>query len=119
MTPRSIRPFVGAKDYKVSRDFYCKLGFKETVLTPELSLFEFGTNAFYLQDAYVKEWVDNTMVFLEVDSLYDYWTELDRLQLSLNFENSRLLPIRIVDWGSVFYIYDPSGILWHVGKFKD
>ena len=62
----SLRPFIGAKDFAVSRSFYRALGFTETVLSPNLSVFAWRGLSFYLQDAYVKDWVDNTMLFLEV-----------------------------------------------------
>ena len=70
---QSIRPFIGSKDFQESRNFYTDLGFGETVLTSKLSLFQTGKLAFYLQDAYVKDWIDNTMVFLEVEDLSTFW----------------------------------------------
>jgi len=63
----SIRPFIGAKDFDVSRRFYRDLGFEEVVLEHNFSYFKTEGIGFYMQDAYVKDWVDNTMLFLEVD----------------------------------------------------
>jgi catechol 2,3-dioxygenase-like lactoylglutathione lyase family enzyme len=65
----SIRPFIGARNFEQSRDFYCDLGFTEIVLTPKLVLFKNNKVGFYLQDAFMQGWVDNTMLFLEVDNL--------------------------------------------------
>ena len=59
----SIRPFIGAKNFEISRSFYRDLGFKEKILTSNMSLFEIGDLGFYLQDAYVKDWIDDTMIF--------------------------------------------------------
>jgi hypothetical protein len=37
---KSIRPFIGAQNFEISRSFYRDLGFKEVVLEPKLSLFQ-------------------------------------------------------------------------------
>ena len=37
-----------------------------------LSPFKIDQLAYYLQDAYVTEWVDNTLIFLEVDDIEKY-----------------------------------------------
>jgi catechol 2,3-dioxygenase-like lactoylglutathione lyase family enzyme len=114
---KSIRPFIGAKDYEVSRRFYKDLGFEETVLTPQLSVFKTDGLAFYLQDAYVKDWVDNTMIFLEVADVNQFWNDLQALGLPEKYEGVRLVPIRHESWGKECFLHDPSGILWHVGEF--
>ena len=115
---KSIRPFIGAKDFEVSRNFYRELGFQEKILFHNMSLFSTGALAFYLQDAYVKDWVDNTMVFLEVDNVEHFWKELLTLALPSKYEGVRVTPIREYAWGKECFIHDPSGILWHVGEFS-
>lgn len=114
---RSIRPFIGARDFGMSRSFYRDLGFEEKVLSHSMSLFKTGTMAFYLQDAYVKDWVDNTMVFLEVEDAARFWNELIALDLPAKYKEVRLTPIRDYDWGRECFVHDPSGILWHFGEF--
>lgn len=114
---KSIRPFIGAKDYTVSRSFYRDLGFQETELGNNMSVFKTGETSFYLQDAYIKDWVDNTMVFLEVDDVARYWNELQALELPAKYKNVRITPIKTYDWGRECFIHDPSGILWHIGEF--
>src|ERR1700744_5471862 len=113
---RSIRPFIGAKDYEVSRSFYRDLGFEETVLH-NMSVFKTGDIAFYLQNGYVKDWVDNTQVFVEVDNVARYFNELSALNLPAKYPGARLTPIRVNDWGRECFLHDPSGILWHFGEF--
>ncbi len=115
---QSIRPFIGAKDFQVSRNFYQDLGFQEVVLSPDMSLFKSGNLGFYLQDAYVKDWVDNTMVFMEVDNVTRFWDELVALNLTAKYKTAKLTPIRTLDWGSECFVHDPSGILWHFGEFS-
>lgn len=116
-TPQSIRPFIGAREFNTSRSFYRDLGFEEKVLSPGFSVFHLGAMSFYLQDAYVKDWVDNTQVFLEVDDLDAFWHRLDALDLPSRYEGVRVEPIRNLAWGRECFIHDPSGILWHVGEF--
>ncbi|MNJ98110.1 Glyoxalase-like domain protein [compost metagenome] len=115
---KSIRPFIGAKDFKMSRSFYRELGFKETEISQDMSVFETGNMAFYLQDYYNKDWVNNTMLFMEVDDVTRFWDELITLDLTSKYKNVRLKPIVNLDWGRECFIHDPSGILWHIGEFK-
>ena len=114
---QSIRPFIGAKDFDLSRNFYSDLGFQEIVLTPGMSLFKTGQLGFYLQDAYVQDWIDNTMIFLEVENVGRFWDNLVALNLNSKYKNVKLTPIRVEHWGRECFVHDPSGILWHFGEF--
>lgn len=114
----SIRPFIGATNFEVSRNFYRDLGFEESILFHNMSYFHKDHLGFYLQDAYVKDWIDNTMVFMEVEDVDLYWNELLSLNLTTKYENVRVTPIKRNDWGSECFLHDPSGILWHFGTFK-
>ena len=114
----SIRPFIGANDYEVSRSFYRDLGFEESVLGSDMSYFKTQGLGFYLQHADVKDWIDNTMIFMEVGDVGEYWDELVALDLPSKYKNVRLTPIRKYDWGRECFLHDPSGILWHFGEFS-
>lgn len=113
----SIRPFIGAKNFDISRSFYRDLGFEEHILFPDMCLFKTGETGFYLQNAYVKDWIDNSMIFLEVSDVDSYWKELLALNLTSKYEGVKLTPIRENDWGRECFLHDPSGILWHFGAF--
>ena len=115
---KSIRPFIGAKDYDLSRNFYLDLGFQEIILSADMSYFNSDGLGFYLQNAYVKDWIDNTMVFMEVENVTRFWNELIALELTSKYENVKLIPIRELDWGKECFVIDPSGILWHFGEFS-
>jgi catechol 2,3-dioxygenase-like lactoylglutathione lyase family enzyme len=115
---KSIRPFIGAKDYELSRSFYRDLGFQESILLPDMSLFKTDQIGFYLQNAYVRDWIDNSMIFLEVDDIDRYWKELLTLDLTTKYQGVKLTPIRKYDWGRECFMHDPSGILWHFGQFS-
>ena len=82
-----------------------------------MSLFKTGELGFYLQDAYVQDWIDNSMIFLEVQDVARFWNELMALDLATKYENVKLIPIKEYEWGRECFIHDPSGILWHFGEF--
>lgn len=113
----SIRPFVGCKDFERSRNFYRDLGFEEVFITPQMSLFKSGDLGFYLQNAFVKDWIDNTMLFLEVKNVQEFWDNLVQLDLQAKYKEVRLTPIRTETWGRECFLHDPSGVLWHFGEF--
>lgn len=114
---KAIRPFIGARDFKCSANFYHDLGFEEVALSPGFSLFKTGGLGFYLQDAYVKDWVDNTMVFLEVYDVAAFYDKLSALRLAEKYPGVKLVPVREEHWGKECFVHDPSGILWHFGEF--
>ena len=116
---KSVRTFIGAKDFEVSRNFYRDLGFQESIISKNMSYFKiFETLGFYLQDAYVEDWVNNSMIFLEVDNVEQYYNELQNLGLHNKYKDVKLVPIRNDDWGRECFLHDPSGILWHLGEFN-
>jgi hypothetical protein len=114
----SIRPFIGAKNFEISRNFYHDLGFNESIISSNFSYFYTENIGFYLQDAFVKDWIDNSMIFMEVDDVDRYYHEIQALHLSEKYEGVRLVPTKVLDWGKECFLYDPSGILWHFGEFK-
>ena len=118
MSLKSIRPFIGCVEFDTARSFYSDIGFTENILSENLSVFKKDAFAFYLQQAYVKDWIDNTMLFAEVEDLDSYYNFLYQLNLPSKYDGVRLLPVKTFDWGSEFYLHDPSGILWHFGTFS-
>jgi len=96
---KSIRTFIGAKNYQESRNFYKELGFEEIELFHNMCFFKVNENlGFYLQDAYVKQWINNSMVFLEVDDIVK--CQKDLMARGLHDK------------------YKHVGELWHFGQFN-
>lgn len=117
-TAKSIRTFIGAKDFENSRKFYRELDFKEYEISNNMSYFQVSQDiGFYLQKAYVKDWVDNSMVFLEVENLDQCYEDIKARNLTQKYEIVRLSDIKELDWGREFFLHDPSGVLWHFGHF--
>ena len=115
---KSIRPFIGAKNYTISRQFYKDLGFEENMLSYNMSYFHTKEIGFYLQDAYIEDWINNTMVFMEVEDVRQFWTALAALELSSKYEGVKVAPVQDLEWGSECFLHDPSGVLWHFGEFN-
>jgi catechol 2,3-dioxygenase-like lactoylglutathione lyase family enzyme len=114
---KSLRPFIGTKNYNVSRAFYRDLGFKEVILSDTLSVFQTAQFSFYLQDHYEKAWVENTMLFLEVVDVEKEFSNLKALELKTKYPDIRIMPLKRETWGRVFYVIDPAGVLLHIGQF--
>lgn len=117
-TAKSIRAFIGAINFEESRLFYKEIGFEESPISKVMSYIKVTDKlGFYLQDAYVEDWINNSMIFLEVDDVGKYWGELQSLGLHEKFNKVKLTPIREENWGRECFLHDPSGVLWHFGQF--
>ncbi|MFT5883875.1 MAG: catechol 2,3-dioxygenase-like lactoylglutathione lyase family enzyme [Arcticibacterium sp.] len=115
---KNIRTFLGSKNFDESRAFYTSLGFEEIVLDPKMSLFKVSeTLSFYLQDYYVKAWIHNLMVFLEVDDVEKCQEELLAKGLHDKYKHVRFTEIKTFDYGRELFMHDPCGILWHFCQF--
>ncbi|GMQ26277.1 glyoxalase [Algoriphagus sp. oki45] len=115
---KSIRTFIGSKDFELSRKFYVELGFKEIILSEKMSYFYANQLGFYLQDYFLKDWVENSMVFLEVKDLEATLKEIENLNLPNKYAGVKLSKIHENEWGDEFFLHDPAGILWHFGRFN-
>jgi hypothetical protein len=116
---KSIRAFIGASNFEESRLFYKEIGFEESPISKDLSYIKVTDNlGFYLQDAYVEDWINNSMIFLEVDDVNRYWKELQSLNLHQRYKSVKLTSIREEIWGRECFMHDPSGVLWHFGEFN-
>ena len=118
----SIRTFIGSKNFDESRKFYNELGFTEITIEPKMSYFrveqEDDSMGFYLQDYYVKDWVENSMVFLEVQNLTETYELILTKELTKKYKNVKVNKIKNEPWGNVFHVIDPAGVLWHFAEFN-
>ncbi len=113
--PKSVLTFLPAKDFGVSCRFYEALGFQAGDDDPDVRYYGRGTTGFLLQNFYVKKWADNFMMAMHVDDLEEWWTEIQALVDSGEFPGVRARGPQLEDWGmQVLYLWDPSGVLWHV-----
>jgi len=117
---KTIRTFIGAKNFEESKAFYRALGFEEVPISEKMVLFKVNEQlGFYLQDYYVKKWVNNSMVFLEVDDIETCEKELLNKGLHHKYKHVRFTEIKQFDWGRELFMHDPSGVLWHFCQFNN
>jgi len=110
------RPFLPARDFDLSKRFYAALGFTK-VLDGEVAIFEMGSTGFILQRYFQKDWAENCMLQLMVDDLDAWWRHLAALDLPGAFGFPAPKPPALQPWGlRVAYVFDPSGVLWHVAQ---
>jgi len=110
------RPFLPAKDFDLSRDFYEALGFRK-LLDGEVAIFAAGSGGFILQRYYQREWAENCMMQLMVDDLDAWWQHVVSLDLPGRFGVRAPKPPAVQPWGlRVAYVVDPSGVLWHIAE---
>ena len=115
----SIRPFVPAKDFDLSKRFYEALGF-EKVLDGEVAIFNAASGGFVLQRYYQKDWAENSMLQLMVDDLDAWWAHLEALDLPATFGVQPPKPPAVQPWGlRTAYVFDPCGVLWHVAERRE
>ncbi len=110
------RPFLPAKDFERSKQFYIAIGF-ELLLDSEVAIFGVGSSSFILQRYYEKQWAENFMMQLMVDDLDSWWAHLSGLDLHRHFGVAEPRAPALQPWGlRVAYVVDPSGVLWHVAE---
>ena len=113
------RPFVPAQDFDLSKRFYETLGF-EKVLDGEVAIFNVASGGFILQRYYQKDWAENSMMQLMVDDLDAWWAHIDALDLPSKFGVQPPKPPAVQPWGlRIAYVFDPSGVLWHVAQRRE
>lgn len=71
------RPFLPARDFARSRRFYEQLGWAPEYDDGSLALLRLGEFRFYLQNAWVREWAENTMLHLPIADVEE-WNSLIR-----------------------------------------
>jgi uncharacterized glyoxalase superfamily protein PhnB len=108
------QPFLPAKDFEISKQFYDALGF-ERVVDGEVAIYRIGTSKFILQNYFQKDWAENSMMQLVVDDLDAWWSFILSLDLPGSFGVQAPRPPTKQPWGlRVAYVFDPSGVLWHL-----
>lgn len=116
LSTESVRPFLPAKDFELSKRFYETLGFvRET--DGEVAIFRIGESSFILQRYFQKDWAANFMMQLMVDDLDAWWAHLVALELPQKFGVPAPKAPALQPWGlRISYLVDPSGVLWHVAQ---
>ena len=113
-----VRPFVGAADFALSKAFYEALGWQVEYEDASLALLANGGHRFYLQNAYAKEWVDNTMLHVTVADATAAHAQVRALLDTGGFGGARVAPPKREPYGAlVTYVWDPAGVLLHLAQW--
>jgi len=113
----NLTAFVPSKDFQLSCKFYENLGFTKIVDIGNAFRYEICGYSFWLQNYYVKEWADNCMLCLYVDSIDDWHKKIVNLDLANNYGGLAKVfsePHADEHGGVIMNITDPSGVLWHI-----
>lgn len=113
----ALRPFVPAQDFAKSQLFYTALGFRKTMEAPKIAVFKMGSFSFILQDFYRQELAENLMLQLMVRDLDAWWRDAAPAQHAATAGAKPPADPAMQDWGMrVGFVFDPSGVLWHVAE---
>lgn len=113
----ALRPFVPARDFALSKRFYQALAFKATHEDASIAILKTGSCSFILQNFYVKEFAENCMVQLLVRDVEAWWRDMDPARLVAEFEVKPPVAPAMQSWGlTVGFLFDPSGVLWHIAE---
>ena len=115
---KGIMPFIGSLNYQVSRKFYSEIGFEVDEGKKYCKVNVNENLSFWLQNYSNKEWLDNSMIFLDVPDLEYLKRKLKSLKIEVNYKNVKISETKSYDWGNEFFVHDPSGVLWHFCEFK-
>ena len=112
-----LRPFIPAKDYGHCAAFYEALGFTSAHRDDKVTVLAMGGATFILQNYYVEAFATNCMVQLVVQDAAAWWTAHDPAAVAARFGAKPPIPPTLQHWGLVVgFIFDPSGVLWHVAE---
>jgi hypothetical protein len=113
----ALRPFVPAKDFELSKRYYQALGFRMTLEEESIAILKLESFSFILQNFYVKEFAENCMLQLLVRDVDAWWRESQPEALVGEFSVKAPRAPVMQSWGmKVGFIFDPSGVLWHVAE---
>jgi len=117
LSASNLKPFVGSKDFVVSRDFYVAIGWKLKFELEDLAELELGECRFYLQRYYQRHWCENSMLHITVADA-DAWYQQVKAVLDLKtYGAARVKEPKKEDYGSlVTYVWDPVGVLLHLAQ---
>jgi hypothetical protein len=112
-----LRPFVPAKNFAQSKEFYKALGFETVAEWQGGALFAAGNQSFVLQNFYKKELAENFMLQLVVPDLDAWWKHIESQNLVERFQVRAPKAPEMQPWGMrVAFLFDPSPVLWHVAQ---
>lgn len=113
-----IRPFVPARDFTLSLAFYEAIGFVIGYRDERIAILDQDGAGFLLQNYHVEAFAENCMNQLFVRDLDGWWTRT--VGLADRFGVRPPVAPAMQEYGiRVGFLFDPSGVLWHVAEARD
>ena len=113
----ALRPFIPAKDFEVSKRFYQSLGFVISHQDAWIAGMKMGGQSFILQKFYVQEAAENMMIQILTRDADAWWSRIDGEKLVAEFGVKPPRAPAMQEWGlKVGFLFDPSGVLWHIAE---
>lgn len=116
----ALRPFVPARDLALSRRFYEALGFAATLAEPPVVVLKRESFSFILIHAPehgAEPGRGGPMVQLLLRDVARFWAGIDFVRLMEDFPIRPPEPPSTQPWGlKVGFVYDPSGVIWHMAE---
>ena len=114
---RSVKVFVPAKDFALSKRFYAALGFRTNWEEGDLAELELAGVRILLQNFYHPAWAGNCMIHVRVPDA-GAWALHARTALAAgDFPGTKVEGPREESWGfRVTYVWDPSQVLLHFAE---
>lgn len=111
-----IKAFVPARELRKSADFYLALGFEVPWINESMAYVRHGATSFLLQQFFVKEHAENSMMHMLVESVDDWYRHVLSADVQARF-GVRIGAPENRPWGiRDFTLVDPSGVLWRIGQ---
>jgi hypothetical protein len=115
LTTADLRPFVPAKSFGVSKEFYKSLGWNVKDVGGRLALVQLRERSFYLQDYYTQEFAQNTMLHIAVEDAQTWYEHVSSIVCDQKFAGARVQPPQRQAYGAlVTFVHDPAGVLLHL-----
>jgi len=111
----ALKPFIpSGADFARSKSFFLDLGFHVDWEAHGLAQLTLGGVTFLLQDYHNQELQENLMMFVKVDDLEAWWSQLQSSGVLAKYEGVRAKPPTLFPWGQrEIHLVDPAGVCWH------
>jgi catechol 2,3-dioxygenase-like lactoylglutathione lyase family enzyme len=110
-----LRPFIPAKDFEVSKQFYGSLGWKVKEVGQGLALVELADRHFYIQNYYLQAVAENSMLHITVEDAQAWYEHVSSVLRDKKFSGARVQPPKRQVYGAVVtFVHDPTGVLLHL-----
>lgn len=115
-----LRPFIPARDFVLSKEFYSSLGWETRDVADGLALVRVADQQhFYIQAYYLKEVAENCMLHVTVDDAQAWHKHVASVLRGRKFADARVQLPKLQPYGAVVaFVHDPSGVLLHLCQWQ-